>query len=876
MNTIPWWSLITLREDIQKNILDDSLFVADLGDVITQRAPQTYADAKTFFDTSVITRSSEMILKAIFARLASDYGGNPVIQLQSSFGGGKTHTLVMVYHSIKNLELLDSIPDFNSLDLKKLIKEHIHPHIAVFVGTQYDIIREKTPWGIIAEQFGQYQLLEEHDKKRISPGKNLLVQLLTTVSPGIILIDELLPYITKYTTYETQNNMLAGQVLTFIQELTEAIATVAQTCLIITLPKEELEVFDESAKIALQKLKKLVSRIGTIYSPVEEEDIPRIIRKRLFSCNNTDNGTINILKQYHDYYSKEKKNFPPEISDPSYLTYMEQCYPFHPELVDLLINQWTTFPYFQKIRGILRILAKTVHVLGKLKISNDLIRSADIPLFDEEVRLECLNYLDPKIEMIIKTDLIGKKALLNLIIDKLPVSSRPLALNIANAIFMYSFSTNNIAGLTINQLNLCIFQPNIQLNIVYKILYEMQSTLWYLHKENDKMYFNVKPNVNSLIAQIMAGLNPDDIDTSLKKFLYNLIEENSSIFQLWIDQGSPAADSASIKIGIVSPKFLYENQNFPSKEDLKTILTKTKRGPRVNQNMLILLLADKSNYTILEKLLRKQIAIDRIRANTIYTSFLDQESTTYLKTVISQIKNDLKYHMLATYRHLIMNKNNQDVLHHDLGIPDKNETKDTIVSRIFKQLRESEILLDELPLDYLLRKVFSDNSNSISLEELWNLFTRIPAYPLLLSRSPLDKAVIEGMQKNILKVKTYDEAMLIPEDNIIHGDPNQIYIEKIHKNELQQVIITKEQQIAKINKKVLLLEVTIPNDKIDQFITGVVKPLQLESIKECIIKLKVEVSPNIIENNTISTIKETLHQIRAKVTYLNENYIEEN
>lgn len=875
MNLAPWWSLVTPRDDIQKSILDDSLFVADLGDVIAQRAPKAYMDAKTFFDISFITYSTKTILKTIFSRLISDQGGNPVIQLQSPFGGGKTHTMLMIYHSIKNLELLASFSELRCTALNEMIKKQIHPKIAVFVGTQYDVVREKTPWGIIAEQLGQYRLLEENDKKRIAPGKNLLIQLLTNVSPAIILIDELFPYITKYTAYETQNNILTSQILVFIQELTESVAAVPHTCLIMTFPQEELEFFDKPAEMILKKLKKLTGRIETIYSPVEKEDIPKIIRKRLFHQININEEIKNILKEYFNFYKEESNNFPVEVSELPYLRYMEECYPFHPEFINLLANQWSMFPYFQKIRGLLRILAKTINILGNLKIPTVLIHSSDIPLFDEKIRLECLNFLNPKVDIVIKTDLIGERALLNLITENLPLKSKQLAINIVNAIFMYSF-TSNIAGLTIKQLNLCIFQPNVQLNVIDKILHEMQTTLWYLHKKDDRIYFDVETNINSLITQTMANISFNEIKESLKKLLYSAIGEHLSSFQLWIDQYTPADDLPSMKIGILSPEILYENDNSPKKEELKTIFTRTKKGIRINQNMLILLIADKNNFKILEGLQRKQIAIERIRTNSTYELEIDQESKTFLKTLISQTKDDLNYHILATYRHLIVNKNYEDILHCDLGIPNNNEHKKTLTSRIFKWLEESENILDELPIDYLLRKVFIKENTSISLEELWQLFTRIPSYPLLINRSILDRAILEGIKKNILKVKFDSKDISISDEAIFLNNSSQLLIEKISNMEPQQVNIIEEPQNGANDKKMLLIEAIIPNDQIDQFITGVIRPLQIESIKELVIKLKIEIAPNIVENNIINTIKETLYQIKAKINTLDENYSEEN
>ena len=87
----PWREIIVPHPDVLNGTFQQSEFAADLTAVRTGKATPEYRDAKAFFERTFITEGMGRLLTQVAQRL-NGKGGEPVIQLQTAFGGGKTHT----------------------------------------------------------------------------------------------------------------------------------------------------------------------------------------------------------------------------------------------------------------------------------------------------------------------------------------------------------------------------------------------------------------------------------------------------------------------------------------------------------------------------------------------------------------------------------------------------------------------------------------------------------------------------------------------------------------------------------------------------------------------------------------------------------------
>ena len=93
----PWRQLAALHPDVATGRYQQAEFAADLGQVAEGKAEKEYGDPIEFFRRTYLTEGITGLLLNAWLRLASG-GGDPVVELQTNFGGGKTHSMLALYH----------------------------------------------------------------------------------------------------------------------------------------------------------------------------------------------------------------------------------------------------------------------------------------------------------------------------------------------------------------------------------------------------------------------------------------------------------------------------------------------------------------------------------------------------------------------------------------------------------------------------------------------------------------------------------------------------------------------------------------------------------------------------------------------------------
>ena len=159
----PLYEVIRPHKDIRAGNFDESVFAADLSDVIADRGPLEYRDAQTFFRKTYPTQGLVNLLSAIVSRLSGKGKGEAVIQIQTPFGGGKTHSLIALYHLFTAPQELQGSEVVSEVLKKADLKAIPTARIVTFAGTAADPFG-RTPRGEIAQQLGRYELLYEHNR----------------------------------------------------------------------------------------------------------------------------------------------------------------------------------------------------------------------------------------------------------------------------------------------------------------------------------------------------------------------------------------------------------------------------------------------------------------------------------------------------------------------------------------------------------------------------------------------------------------------------------------------------------------------------------------------------------------------------------------
>ncbi|NHZ71967.1 MAG: DUF499 domain-containing protein, partial [Aquificales bacterium] len=381
-----WYDLIQPHEDIRKGNFDEAVFAADIGDVAIGKAPPDYNDPYLFYKKTYLTAGLKGLLHKAHDKLANGNGAS-VVQIKTPFGGGKTHALVALYHYLKNGSQIKELlpPGLNILqpNLSVINGEHFNP----IEGRTTNDVTRYTFWGEIAYQIGGrdgYEQFRANDESRISPGKEKLRDFLADHQPVILLFDEILEYVNRALDVKVKEKTgvsLGTQTFSFFQELSDAVSSLPNALLVVTLPVSQLEDFGDKEEASLARMGKIFGRVESIETPVEGQEIYAVIRRRLFEVETLKQGPMQeVIHQYFQTYQANREDLPAKARDINYRDKMALSYPFHPDVIDILYEKWSTYSTFQRTRGVLRLLANVIEDLYQREVNIDLILPSDLNL----------------------------------------------------------------------------------------------------------------------------------------------------------------------------------------------------------------------------------------------------------------------------------------------------------------------------------------------------------------------------------------------------------------------------------------------------------------------------------------------------------------
>jgi len=674
-----WYDVIHPHEDIRKGYFDEAVFAADLGDVIAGTAAPDYNDPYLFFKKTYLTAGLSGLLGRVHTKLTTGQGPS-VIQIQTPFGGGKTHALVAIYHYLKHGEQVKGIlpselppSPFHSPPSQGKVRGgsegraglHSPPSqggagggseggLAAIAGNHWDPLKghttegvsRRTFWGEIAFWIGGpagYEAFRENDERRISPGKEKLRDFLEAHQPFILLFDEILEYVNRALDVRDQADVSLGtQTFSFFQELTEAVSVLPRGMLVVTLPSSHLEDFGEQEEESLARLGKIFGRVESIETPVQGEEVYAVIRRRLFEEETLQRVPMReIVHRYFQLYQQHRDDLPPKARDAGYRDKMEMAYPFHPDAIDILYEKWSTFPTFQRTRGVLRLLANVVEDLYQRELPLDLILPGDVNLEQPSIRREFLKHIGPEYEGVIGSDIAGHEAKA----QALDRANRPwnhLAQRIATAVFFHSFSAGDSErGVSLPYVKLATLRSDTIPALVTDVLQKLGNELWYLNTRADAYYFSHIPNLNRMIMDKKELFN-ETYEPELREIIRGEIGRKFVAY-LWPEGDIP--DNRDLKLVILRPD--------DAGAQIPRWIERRGESFREYKNTLFFALADTAAFVKLREGVKAYLALQEIKAE------IDSGDSTQLEAKrdevqrrMHNIRRDFSYNVRRMYHTL--------------------------------------------------------------------------------------------------------------------------------------------------------------------------------------------------------------------------------
>lgn len=724
-----WFDIIQPHADIRKGNFDEAVFAADLGDVYSGSATADYNDPYLFYKKTYLTAGLTGLLRQVQKKL-TDGTGSAVVQIQTPFGGGKTHSLVAIYHYLRHgKQVQELLPqDVKPLDARVSVTagNHLNP----LEGITTDGVTRYTFWGELAYQLGGkagYEQLRANDESRISPGKADLRDFLSQYQPFVLLYDEILQYINRALDVEVRDKTgvsLGTQTFSFFQELSEAVATLENGMLIVTLPLSKLEDFGDRQEEGLARLSKIFGRVESIETPVRGEEIYAVIRRRLFDVESLKQVPMReVVHQYFQTYQNHKSEMPPKARDVGYRDKMEKAYPFHPDVIDILYERWSTYSSFQRTRGVLRLLANVIEDLYQRETNIDMILPGDVNLAHQGIRQDLLKHVGVEYEGVIASDISGIEAKAQAM-DKSNRSWKHLSERIATAVFFHSFSADDSEkGISLPYIRLAVMRSETIPALVTDILQKQSNALWYLNSRGEIYYFAKVPNLNRMILDKKELYNESYLD-EMRKLVEKEAGREFRPF-VWPTSGDGIPDNRELKLVILAP----DDQG----QTIDTWIERKGQSFREYKNTLFFAVADTSAFGRLREDIKTYLALKEIKGE------VDNDPKSALSAKRSEIdhrlhglQNDFSYNVRRMY-HTIQRGSRQ----HDFGQPISG--KESLGHWYWEQLTQEGIVLSTLHYRILETRLLSDNekvSTNIILEQFYkNTRLPVPAQPSVVARA---------------------------------------------------------------------------------------------------------------------------------------------
>ncbi len=669
MTLKPWREVIIPHEDVLEGNFQEAAFAADLTKVVLGVAPPEYQDPVLFFERTVITEGMSLLLQSVVKRLARK-GGDPVVQLQTAFGGGKTHTMMAVLHvasgSVPAKKML-GVPEL--LDKAK-VKELVKARVAVLDGNalspshprEHGKIKAYTLWGEMAWQIGGedgYELVAASDKDGTSPGKDILANLLEKHGPVIVLMDETVAYMRQLEPGKSYKGGTYNSNMSFLQALTEAASRVPNAMVLASLPESAMEAGDHLGQQALDAVQKLFGRIEAVWKPVGADEAFEIVRRRLFGPVQDDRIRDEVCRAFADLYTHDAEKFPAEARDGAYLRRLKASYPIHPEVFERLYEDWSTLPKFQRTRGVLRLMARLIHSLWRADNRDLLVLPGSVPLDDLNVRNELVKYLPSGWDAIIDKDIDGAHAEPRVIDDGTPaLGSMQACRRAARTMFLGSapsVSGQKVRGIGVERVRLGCAQPGQSATKYDDALRRLADRLHYLYSGNDRFWFDLRPNLRREMEDRLQRFDKHlHLYPEIQERLQKLVKcGKCGAVHIFADS-KDIPDKIDLRLVVLDPDHPHKRKETESAATRQAEAILTRHGDKLRelQNRILFLVPDANAVQPLRDHVRRYLAWQSIVEDAEQLN-LDKHHEKEAKKNLEDARTRVEASLKETYRFLL-------------------------------------------------------------------------------------------------------------------------------------------------------------------------------------------------------------------------------
>ncbi len=754
----PWYKIITPREDLREGRpLDASEFAVHLDHVRDGRAPAVYQDPAEFFDRTYLTRNLRDLAVQVVRRLNGvQVETSAVFNLSTQFGGGKTHALTLLYHLArggakarrwKGVEYVLSDAKVDGVPAAAT---------AVFVGTEFDSLTgrggsdgtplRRTPWGEIAYQLGgdaAFALVAEHEAALTAPGGDVIEKLLPKDKPALILLDELMNYVSR-----NRKGGLAAQLYSFLQSLSEVARARDNVVLAVSIPASELEMSAEDQS-DFERFKKLLDRLGKAMVMAAEAETSEIIRRRLFEWGGLPKEANETAEQFGEWMRANKQHLPSWFPTESARQAIADTYPFHPSVLSVFERKWRALPRFQQTRGVLRLLALWVSRAYsdgfKGAHKDPLITLGTAPLDDALFRAAMFEQLgEARLEAAVTTDIVGKAHAHAVRLDEeahAEVKKARLHRKVATAVLFESNGGQHRGEATVPEIRLAVAEPDLDIGNVEQCIEALAQDCYYLAAERNRYRFSFQPNLNKLLADRRASVMATAVDQAVRTEIQKTFAAGGGVERVYFPERSNQVPDRPVLTLVVVPP----DQTAGDKATVKVLGTMTAEcghQARTFKSGIIWCVAEDGAGLTEEA--RKLLAWRDIEGDAAELK-LDDSQRRQLGESLKRAERDLREAVWRAYKNLYLLGEDNELHRVDLGLVHSSAAT-SLTELVVSRLKQEDVVVPSVSPSFLVR-YWPPALPEWSTKQIRDAFYASPKFPRLTSADAVRDTISRGLDQ---------------------------------------------------------------------------------------------------------------------------------
>lgn len=773
----PWREVLPPHDDVATGNFAASEFAADLYKVaFGGEEDADYADPVEFFKRTYLTEGLVDLIGRAVRRLSGDDNAPPVINLQTNFGGGKTHSMLALWHVACGLPV-GSFPQ----ETQDLLTANGYTGTKVnrvaIVGNHFSPSGVKkdggphvnTIWGELAWQLGGtegFALVAKADADRTFPGKALL-DLLAKYAPAVILIDEWVAYARALVGRDDLAGGTFDDQITFAQQLTEAAKGTSGVLLVISIPASSTgddgdkivagnaeEVGGANGLEALKRLQNVVRRVADQWRPASAAEAYQIVRQRLFK--QPDAGALAAIgataRAYVEMYRKYTDDFPRDSRDPAYEDRIKRTYPIHPELFDRLYEEWSSLERFQRTRGVLRLMSTVIHALWTGEDASPMIMPGSIPLATANVNSELTQYLQDSWKAIIDADVDGPNSEPARIDTAKPLfGQRSLTKRLARTVFFGAAPTIGSAhkGLETQRVFLGTAVPGDVPGNFHSALTQLGDRATYFYSGSGKYWYDLQANITRTAKDQAERLHKEDVWAEIVRRLQSQAKSRGDFAGVHVcpESNADIPDTDEARLVILHPKVAHKRgADSAAKQFAKQATEHRGTANRTDRNMVAYLAADEARLDELDSAVREYLGWTHVLGNEADLD-LTQNQKNQATQRQTQADGTVNSRLLQTFTWALVPTQPDPAAPFVIRETKVEGQSPALAERVSRRLgSDGDLSIRQAAATIRLAigkvpQIWKDGH--VSLGALWRLYSQYPYMPRLRDRRVLDEGIVD-------------------------------------------------------------------------------------------------------------------------------------